>query len=163
MRYLVDGYNLLHATGHLGGKVGPHGLERARRALLGRLVILAKAGDDVTVVFDARRAPAAVEPEQVHQGVHVRYALDREADDLIEELIRRDSAPRSLTVVSDDRRLKDAARRRRCATQGCLDFYDKADKAPRPSLSEQAPERPQALSEHDVRAWLEAFGASNDG
>ena len=24
MRYLVDGYNLLHATGHLAGKVGPH-------------------------------------------------------------------------------------------------------------------------------------------
>ena len=34
--YLFDGYNLLHATGHLAGKVGPHGLERARLALLSR-------------------------------------------------------------------------------------------------------------------------------
>ena len=53
MRYLVDGYNLLHATGHLSGKVGPHGLEKARRTLLDRLAVLAKSGAGVTVVFDA--------------------------------------------------------------------------------------------------------------
>src|SRR5262249_28988052 len=128
MRYLIDGYNLLHATGHLAGKVGPHGLERARQTLLERLAAFAKGAGEGTVLFDARKAPRSAEREQVYQGVHVRYALDREADDLIEELIRGDSAPRSLTVVSDDRRLREAARRRHCPTQGCLDFYDAAGK-----------------------------------
>ena len=34
MRYLIDGYNLLHATGHLCGKVSFRaGLERARQSV----------------------------------------------------------------------------------------------------------------------------------
>ena len=163
MRYLIDGYNLLHATGHLAGKVGPHGLERARQALLDRLAVFpgADAGG-VTVVFDARRAPASVESEQVYQGVQIRYALDREADDLIEELIRQDATPRSLTVVSDDRRLKEAARRRQCPMQSCLDFYDAAAAAPRPPLATEAAERAGTLSDQEVQAWMEAFGSDMD-
>src|SRR5260370_19480571 len=162
MRYLIDGYNLLHATGHLAGKVGPHGLEKARQALLGRLAALVKTGAAVTVVFDARGAPPAVEAEQTYQGVRVCYTLDRAADDLIEDLIRRDSAPRLLTVVSDDRRLKDAARRRHCPAPGCLDFFEATEKAPRPARPEEAPERPPSLSPQEVKAWLKTFGGADD-
>ncbi len=163
MRYLIDGYNLLHATGHLSGKAGLHGLERARQVLLSRLAAFTKTGaGEATVVFDASRAPPAVEPEQDYQGVHVSYTLDGSADDRIEELIRADSAPRSLTVVSDDRRLKEAARRRHCPTQNCLDFFEETGKPPRTSIEDKPAERPEALSEQDVRAWLKAFGAEDE-
>ena len=58
MHYLIDGYNLLHATGHLVGKVSPARLERARLALLDHIVAnLGPEADHATVVFDARRAP----------------------------------------------------------------------------------------------------------
>lgn len=163
MRYVIDGYNLLHATGHLAGKVGPHGLERARQALLGRLAAFARDGATVTVVFDARRAPPSVAATQDHQGVHVRYALDREADDVIEQLIRQDSAPRTLTVVSDDRRLKEAARRRQCPTQSCLDFYDDTGKTQEVAPAEEREERPAVPSERDVQAWLREFGSDDGG
>ena len=125
MRYVIDGYNLLHAMGVLLGRAGPHRLESARRALLDR--ILALHGDhaaDVTVVFDAAKAPARVEAEQDHKGVRVLFALREEADDVIEALIRRDPSPRQLTIVSDDRRLKEAARRRQCVSSGCLDYLE---------------------------------------
>ena len=162
MRYLIDGYNLLHATGHLVGKVGPHVLEWARQALLSRLAAFVKAGaGGVSVVFDARKAPSSVAPEQLYQGVHVYYTLDQEADDLIEQLIHDDSAPQSLTVVSDDRRLKEAARRRHCPTQTCLDFYDLTEKPP-PQTEGEPEERPRTMSEQDVRAWMRAFGADAD-
>jgi hypothetical protein len=162
MRYLIDGYNLLHATGHLSGRVGPHGLEKARQALLGRLAALVKTGAGVTVVFDAHGAPPIVEREQTYQGVRVCFALGGAADDVIEDLIRRDSAPRLLTVVSDDRRLKDAARRRQCPTPGCLDFYDEIDKAPPPAPPDEVPDRPPTLSEREVKGWLQAFGGADD-
>jgi predicted RNA-binding protein with PIN domain len=163
MRYVVDGYNMLHATGHLAGKVGPHGLEKARHALLDLLAAFAKTGGaGVTVVFDARRAPARVEPEQDFQGVRVLYALDREADDLIEELIHEDTAARTLTVVSDDRRLKEAARRRQCPTQSCLDFYDTTEKVPQTPPETEPPEQPKSLTDEEVRAWMQEFGASDE-
>ena len=37
MRYVIDGYNLLYAMGLVHARMGPHGLEKARLALLGRL------------------------------------------------------------------------------------------------------------------------------
>ena len=162
MRYLIDGYNLLHATGHLSGKVGPQGLEKARLALLSHLAVFARTEAVVTVVFDARNAPRSVAAEQDYQGVSVRYALDGEADDLIEELIRQDAAPRSLTVVSDDRRLKEAARRRDCPMQGCLDFYETAGQTPRTPPAAATMRGPGKLSEQEVQAWLEAFGTDSD-
>jgi predicted RNA-binding protein with PIN domain len=158
MRYLIDGYNLLHAMGLLLGKVGPHGLEKARLALLGRLH--ARYGADagrVTVVFDASRAPPGAAAEQDYKGVRVRFALREEADDVIEELIRSDSAPRRLTVVSDDHRLQNAARRRCCPVLGCLDFLDELAR-PRPARARrEAPAKPDGVSRDDLQRWLRTF------
>jgi predicted RNA-binding protein with PIN domain len=164
MRYLIDGYNLLHAMGLLLGKVGPHGLEKARLALLGRLH--GRYGADagrVTVVFDASRAPPGAAAEMDYNGVQVRFALREEADDVIEELIRTDSSPRRLTVVSDDHRLQNAARRRHCPVLGCLDFLDELSR-PRPAAAgrPKAPAKPEAVSRADLRRWMDAFGDLDD-
>src|ERR1700731_2755179 len=104
--YVVDGYNLLHAIGILGDRVGPGGLEKARARLLGLLA--AAFGPEsaaVTVVFDAAKALPGWEPEQNHRGLRVIFAVGKqEADDVIERMIRQASAPKSLHVVSDDHR-----------------------------------------------------------
>jgi uncharacterized protein len=159
MRYLIDGYNLLHAIGVLTGPVGPHGLEKARLALLGRL--LALHPDDpgcVTVVFDAANAPPGVDHEQEYKGVHVRFSLREEADDLIEALIHSDSAPRMLSVVSDDRRLKEAARRRQCPALGCLDYLEQVGRPVPAAPGGEVSAKPQGVSPEETRLWLEAFG-----
>jgi predicted RNA-binding protein with PIN domain len=159
VRYLIDGYNLLHAMGVLGGKVGPRGLERARAALLGRLCgDHGENTDSVTVVFDAADAPRDAVAEEEYRGLHIRYALDGEADDVIEKLIQQDAAPRQLTVVSDDRRLKQAGRRRRCSVLGCQDYLDSMEKRRRskPSASKANP-KPEGMSDEEARHWLREF------
>src|SRR5437660_6033331 len=89
MHYLIDGYNLLHHVGLLHGRVGPAGLEKARRALLGHLGGRFGAGADaVTVVFDARRAPPTAADTLDFDGIHVQFSRSEEADDVIERLIR---------------------------------------------------------------------------
>ena len=159
MRYLIDGYNLLHAMGVLTGRVGPHGLEKARLALLGRL--LALHADDpgcVTVVFDAAKAPPpGAEREQEYKGVHVLFALAEEADDVIEAIIRRESSPRQLTVVSDDRRLKEAARRRQCPALGCLDYLERVSRPPPAAPAGDGPAKPQGVSAEETQRWLKEF------
>jgi hypothetical protein len=159
MRYVIDGYNLLYALGLVHAKMGPHGLEKARLALLGRVAGGADAAA-VTVVFDAGNAPPGAEPEQDHQGVRVLFALKREADDLIEELIGQDSAPRGLTVVSDDRRVRRAARRRHCPVLGCLDFVERLGRPAEPPAAppDEAPSKPQGVSRDEVQHWLREFG-----
>ncbi len=159
--YLIDGYNLLHVMGVLGGRLGPAGLERARQRLLGLLA--GGFGDEagaVTVVFDSTTPPRGVPAEQVYRGVQVRFAVKQpEADDLIEELIRRCSAPRQLTLVSDDHRLQQAARRRDCQVQGCEGFLTwlgrhRRERTRRATATPEKRERPTSA---EAQRWLAEF------
>ncbi len=159
--YLIDGYNLLHAMGVLSGRVGPNGLEKARARLLGLLA--GGFGDDsrsVTVVFDAANAPRGAAEALEFRGIHVRFAVRQdEADDLIEELVRRDSAPRRITVVSDDHRLHRAARRRACKVQGCDEFLAWLDghRRQRTRQGPGAPEEEARKPGCDTQRWLAEF------
>jgi predicted RNA-binding protein with PIN domain len=161
MFYLIDGYNLLHAMGILGGAVGPAGLERARLNLLG--VLRGAHGPEaekVTVVFDAADPPRGLPARFDYQGLHVAFAVDQEqADDLIEELIRQEAAPKNLTVVSDDRRVQQAARRRNCVAQGCEEYLRSLQTkrlANRPK-TDSASLKPHAVSDAETRHWLDEF------
>ncbi len=112
---LIDGYNLLHAAGLAKKKYGPGELERRRARLLARLKELVDPAmlPRTTVVFDARINPPPVRPEPPAGPMTVLFApADREADDVVEELLAKHSSPRQVLVVSSDHRLHKAARRR---------------------------------------------------
>jgi predicted RNA-binding protein with PIN domain len=161
---LIDGYNLLHALGLPAGKAD---LKEARSRLLG--LLRAWHGDEagkVTVVFDAACPPRGAPAEFYYQGIRVLFAVAYdEADDLIEVLIRRSPAPRHLTVVSDDHRIQQAARRRECAVLGCAAYLDWLDqqKRPRPAPPPATPAKPQAVSEEEARHWLQEFAELERG
>ncbi len=158
MRYLVDGYNLLHVLG-LPAKVGPAGMERARRGLLDRVAAGLK-GHDVTVVFDARRVPRGWRAEDVHEGIRVLFAVGHaEADDLLEVLIRQEHVPRHVVVVSDDLRVRQAGRRHGCALAGCEEFLRQLERPRTRRPGRPAPDdgKPAAPSDAETQAWLRAF------
>ena len=159
MRYLIDGYNLLHAMGLLHGRVGPHALEKARLALLAHLGSVHRAeAAAVTVVFDAAGARPGAAAEDEYQRMHIRYALDGPADDLIEDLIQREAAPRQLTIVSDDHRIQQAGRRRRCLVLGCMEYLDRMEEVRPPTApSSEAPSKPAAVSGEETHYWLREF------
>jgi hypothetical protein len=165
MHYLIDGYNLLHQVGVLTGPVGPNGLEKARLALLGRLH--GHYGDDagrVTVVFDAAGAPPGVPNRSDYHGIRVHFTRSGEADDLIEDLIRRCSVPRLLTVVSNDHRLGDAARRRGCPVVECVAYWESLG-SPRPTRPPPARDpgaKPERVSGAELEQLLRDFGDLED-
>lgn len=161
--YLIDGYNLLHAIGLLHGHARPQGLEKARCRLIGMLQgALDSEKGNVTVVFDAAHAPSGAAAESQAQGIHVLFAVGHaQADDLIEQLIQHHSNPRELHVVSDDRRLQRAARRRHAVAVGCLDFVDELHRSrpmPKPAPGER-PEKDVQPSPAELEAWLREFGS----
>jgi predicted RNA-binding protein with PIN domain len=165
MPYLIDGYNLLFAVGRLTARSGKGALEASRKWLLVEVVRWhGPEASAVTVVFDASKAPPGRSGEREHGGVRVLFAQGQTADDVIEELIRDESSPRSLTVVSDDNRIKNAARRRGCDVLGCLDYVERWHQ-PRP-VSESVPQpesaKPDDSTEEEKRRWLDAFKDIDD-
>lgn len=163
MTLLIDGYNLLHASGIIGRGRGPGGLERSRMALLNFVAesLPAETLAKTTVVFDAAHAPPGMPRTLVHRGVCVRFAVTHaDADSLIEELIRADSAPRQLVVVSSDHRLHRAARRRRAEAIDSDRWYAETVRRRRESArnSRPIPAKPAAApGEDEVAYWLARF------
>ncbi len=156
---LIDGYNLLHASG-VFGSVGRTSLEGSREALLDWLgAVLSDAQRQrTTIVFDAREAPPGLPRSAEKHGLQIQFApRGSEADDLLEELIQSHSSPRALTVVSSDHRLQRAARRRRATA---VDSDKWAAQVRRPSTpGEPDLERHVALDPDELKAMLDEFGA----
>jgi uncharacterized protein len=168
MPLLIDGYNLLNATGIVGGGAGPPSLGRSRLALLNFLAasIEPREVPHTTVVFDAHQAPPGLPRVVRHGGIVVRFAAKYEtADQMIEELIRTDSAPRRLVVVSSDHEIQRAARRRRAKAIGSDTWYADLIRArrEREEAVAVAPAQPAVpLLEEDVNYWLRQFGGESE-
>ncbi len=163
MALLIDGYNLLHASGILARGVGPGSLERSRNALLNFLAesLAERELARTTVVFDARQAPPGLPRVTKYRGITVRFApKGSDADTVIEELIAANHAPRRLTVVSSDHRLHRAARRRRAkAVDSDVWYVEALRRRIDRSRTKSLPGKPAGPpSEVEVRYWMRQFG-----
>lgn len=157
--YLIDGYNLIHALGLVHKQAAPGELERSRHALAAMLEAHAAKGA-FTVVFDAKRKPRRGAGAETIGAIQVRYAVGREADEMLEELIVQHPRPARLNVVSDDRRVQEAARRARAVPLGCQAFLDLLERPPAaaPAADAAEPGKETPLSGAERRRWLEEFG-----
>ncbi|MBL8763572.1 MAG: NYN domain-containing protein [Phycisphaerae bacterium] len=168
---LIDAYNVLHVTGVL-----PPDLAGLDVPELAELMTHSRFGQNECLLICDGVSPtnkgnflASSEPTG-HPGVRTVYAgAGRDADSLIESLIARSSAPRSIVVVSSDGRLKRAARKRRCtwisSERFLADLSARAIAAARRPGGERrhgADKGPMAsqtpLGASAVRGWLAHFG-----
>jgi hypothetical protein len=158
--FLIDGYNLMHAAGLAHRGMPAAQFERARTRLLDWLATGTRDRARVLVIFDAQQAPAP-SMEAVHRGVRVRFAFRKTADDLIEELVEVEPRPNLLTVVSNDGRVREAARRATCASFTCTEFVDWLITPPRdPAQAAHPPEADKpipSITDEDRDEWLNAF------
>ena len=167
MSLLIDGYNVMHIVGIVGRGVGPGGLRRSRLALLNFLAesLPPREVSHTTVVFDAREAPPGLPRVVDHRGITVNFAAPHgDADVMIEELIRADSSPRRLTVVSSDHRIQRAARRRKATAVDADVWYAEVvrRRRHRRQAASAGPARPPVpLLEEDVNYWIRQFGGES--
>jgi predicted RNA-binding protein with PIN domain len=171
MLWLIDGYNLMHAAGAIGAKeLGRQAFQRKRRRFLSELAdsLGFDRARETTVVFDANSPPADFSLETSYKGLTLIFALgDENADARIEQLIGHHSAPKALTVVSSDRRVRQAATRRKARAIKADDFLDLVDRWKAHSRQE-GPSKPDPPSSpvdrnlppsaEEAALWLEEFG-----
>jgi uncharacterized protein len=126
MRFLIDGYNLMHAVGY----VVPKGTETQFHAA--RLRFLDWLADEIgkvaikvelRIVFDAQHSKKDL-GSSAHRGLIVQFSFRETADDLIETLLHRETKPGDVTLVSNDTRLQKAAKRANCKHVACSTFVD---------------------------------------
>lgn len=170
MRTLIDGYNLMYAGGLLGRKFGPDGFRKVRHRFLNDLAAALDPIDahQTTIVFDASNPPPDAARQSRHKGLTIIYAVgDEDADSRLEFLIAHDSAPKGLTVVSSDHRIRQAAHRRKATVITSDEYWDRL-KAPKrrtaparlPTAEERG--RREGPSSSEAAYWLEAFGALDE-
>lgn len=155
MHYWIDGHNLI-------GQLPGISLEDPddERELVGWLrQVMARKNDRCTVFFDAG-LPGGPSRELSSGRVKVVFAHGgTDADAMIMARIRQAPDPGAVTVVSDDREVREAALQRRMRVLGALEFArllsapaaasDDKDPNPRPSAQETA-------------YWLAQFGAEEE-
>lgn len=159
MRFVIDGYNLMHALG-MAPKPGGMSLERSRVRFVEWLAVAIRSRIiDVCVVFDSQHAGGN---EQELRGIRLKFANARTADDVIEETIQAERTPGQLTVISSDNRLIAAATRRGCTAWRCSKFVDWLQSAPPKETEptgEKEEEKPSTLSRLEMDEWLQRFGS----
>lgn len=154
--FIIDGHNLLHAilkTEEAPGAIGDVELCR----ILGRyLQMIGRPGE---IIFDGSGPPDKSGFDDTG-NLEVSFAgMGGDADSVIEDKIIASTAPKRLTIVSSDRRLRKAAHARRCVSIKSEVFWDNVRK----QLSRKRPAKEPAakrhgLSESETDQWVDFLG-----
>ncbi len=162
MPYLIDGYNLYHAALKFGE-------EWARLVPLQMCCLvaedMARMDDHATVIFDGTEPRGRFTKVAPPDRVRIVYAGGGvEADTRIESIIGKNTAPRRLIVVSTDRQVRAAARRRRAQSLTAAQYLEALAHraAARPPRPREPREKRHGLSAEQTRAWLAEFGFDPD-
>ena len=147
-----------------------HGdLQRCRTRLIRFLLQKLSSAelDRTTLVFDARVPPPDRPSEFRISGLRVQFANPGgDADEMIERLLAEHSAPGRVTLISSDRRLQTAARRRRAKPVASEEFFEQMERRERLSrhgdLSAGDPyselKQGRSMTTGELAAWEKVFG-----
>ena len=154
--FIIDGHNLLHTIFKVegdSGTISDVGLCR----ILDRYFLL--ASDRGEIIFDGTGPPDKSGFDKI-SNLEVYFAgLGTDTDTVIEDKISASTAPKNLTIVSSDRRLRAAARTRKATSLKSDVFWNDVQK----QLNRKRPikepkEKRQGLNEGETDQWLEFFG-----
>jgi predicted RNA-binding protein with PIN domain len=154
--FIIDGHNLLHAIRKT--EQDCQELSDVQLCLIvGRyLTLIRKTGE---IIFDGT-GPRDKSGFDNISNLEVSFAgQGTDTDSVIEDKIRASTAPKGLTIVSSDRRLRRAARTRKAFVIKSVDFWNNVQK----QLSRKKPktepiEKRMGLTEGETQQWLEFFG-----
>ncbi len=156
MPVIIDGHNLLHSIQQTGEDSEPISRIQLCRILSGYLKLIDENGE---IVFDGT-GPRDKSGFDNISNLEVFFAgIGMDADTVIEDKIKANTAPRRLTVVSSDRRLRDSARARKATSVKSEVFWNNLRKRLRRKKTFKEPTaKRRGLSESETKQWLEFFG-----
>lgn len=154
--HIIDGHNLLHAICKTVGDteaISEVGLCRAVRRFL------ELTGEKGEIIFDGTGPQDKAGFDNI-VNLEVSFAgLGSDTDTVIEDKIKASTAPKRLTIVSSDRRLRKAARARKAASVKSEMFWaNLLRQLSRKATVEEPAAKRQGISESETKQWLAFFG-----
>jgi len=155
MPYLIDGYNLLWAVQKFVDEVEP-----LTDVTLCRMIaeFLRQVREKGEVIFDGIGPPDKTGffntsyLDIYFSGTHI------DADSLIEIKIKKNTAPKNLTVVSSDNRLRKAAKARKSVSVRSDEFWILMNKQFSKSKPIREPaEKRNGLTKGETEEWMKYF------
>ena len=160
MRYIFDGHNLLFAVRGSGEQFASLSVIATTQFLchiLEEYLVLKKSRG---ILFYDGTGPSDKRFFDNFSNLDVEFAGEYlEADDLIEDEIADYSAPKSLIVVSSDRKIRTAARRRHSKSVDSTDFWFEVLKEidrPKNKIKEPAAKQ-TGITTSEVSYWMDFF------
>ena len=154
MPLLIDGYNLLRT-------IQKDGDASSNETPMCRLIscYLCRKKDVGKIIFDGIGPPDKTSLRDI-ANLEVIFSGKYEADDIIEQLVLENTAPKRLVVVSSDRRVKTAAKKRKAVAIRSDDFwYELVKFLEKKRLSHpEPPGKRDGISKDETDKWLEEFG-----
>lgn len=159
---------MLFQSNLVGRGRGQNWLRRARGRLYQHLLSKLTDSEQIAtqIVFDASKstAPRLSDDELIAEGnpMHVVFAAEyREADDLLEKIIREHPHPKTLLVVSSDHRVQKRGKAKRTQVMDSDAFLDWLDRRPSPIEtaieSDTTLNAEEKLAAEEVDYWLREF------
>lgn len=156
MAVIIDGYNLLRSIQKTSEDF--ESLNDIRLShIIGRYLKL--VGEKGEIVFDGSGPRDKARFDNIENLEVVFSGAGSDADSVIEDEIRANTGPRSLTVVSSDRRLRTAARARKATCVKSEAFWTTVQRRLRRGKRVEEPAAKRlGLSEGETEQWLKFFG-----
>lgn len=156
MPFLIDGYNLLWALEGTNSDLTPSGDIQLCKVLSRYLTSIDDTGQ---IVFDGIGPPDKDVFENLSKLEVIFSGTKNDADTIIERKIEASTAPKRLTVVSSDNRIRRAARARKAVSIKSALFWSQVRKQlRRPRGSAEPAEKRVGLSQSETEQWMDFFG-----
>lgn len=155
MPFIIDGHNLLYAIqkeGELYEPVSDVGMCNLLASYFNRI------SENAQVIFDGTGPPDKSAFDNISNLEVIFSGLRSDADTVIEDKIKASTAPKRLVVVSSDRRIATAARKRKVKLLKSPAFWERVQKR---LNRKERPKEPRAkrdgLTESETQQWVKFF------
>ncbi len=158
MPVLIDAYNLYH---YAMSVYREEGVDLSISAFCGLIdEWTRRSRQKVAMVFDGSPPPALRQNSRRYGTMDMEFAGSGcDADTIIENRVLKSTAPRLLTVVSSDRRIRKAAMRRHCRILTSDQFWVKvAARLTRKQAKPEPREKTSGMMSGELEYWLKVFG-----
>ncbi len=155
MPTIIDGYNLLHAINKSFERETELDDLRLCRSIGQYLKITGETG---RIVFDGIGPPEKTGFDYIRNLEVIFTGQRTDADTVIENEIKTSTAPKNLTVVTNDRQILKAARKRKAATVKSETFWSNICKILQRSAKNPEPQqKTKGLSQSETDQWMKFF------
>lgn len=156
MPFIIDGYNLLHLAQNQD-----HGFGSMTDIDLCRHLdkYLKQTGEKGQIVFDGIGPPDKNGFNNLTRLEIIFSGQNKDADSVIENKISLSTAPKLLTIVSSDRRIRSAAMARKATSVKSDQFWIELERQLNRKRHPKDPsEKHHGLNQGETEQWMKIFG-----